>query len=181
MRPEIRRPGALCLALLLQVFVLSGFIHPCCLDGGGDGGHAAHGSASGTATVSGDSEAPSHEGHHGATPVEDLRGHASHAGSAGMDEGGHDLSPRSVDARESVEATAHEGDHSCGGCEGNCGLCCQTAGTSFLPGPVHVTVRPDAAHRLLRPARLATTTLPAPPAFLLPFANAPPSPATVTI
>jgi len=89
--------------------------------------------------------------------------HGAAPGSASMDDGAGD-----------------DQDHSCGGCEGNCGLCCQNAGATFLPGPIATVETAESVDRMVRPARMGVAVLPAPPAFLLPFANAPPSPAPVT-
>jgi hypothetical protein len=170
MRSRFHRFGALSLALLLQVFVLSGFIHPCCL-GGEEGSHDAH--DSGTAA-------------HGAPASEDTHGGGGHAmaaggplGSAPMAHHDHGQTPPSEDVQPVDDDGAHSGDHPGGGCEGNCGLCCQSAGGTFLPGPIPAVHGLEDGVGALQPAKLGVSVLPAPPAFLLPFANAPPSPATV--
>lgn len=60
------------------------------------------------------------------------------------------------------------------GCEGTCGLCCQTVDQVALTTVATVAVE-VALSGPVEPARLASAVLPAPPAFLLPPSTAPPA------
>jgi hypothetical protein len=149
-RSPSTRIGALALTLLLQVFVGSALLHPCCLDSDAEGGHgtvvsvadAHHGGHDG-------GSAPMHGAHADAGPASGAHG-SGHAG-----HGGHD------DAGDS-------------GCEGLCGFCCQTAGLTGIPAPPVATAAADhASLPLVRPVPVAIRG--SDTAHLLPWANAPPA------
>ena len=149
MRKSTRRAGALWLTLLLQVFVLSGFVHPCCLGGM-------------------DSMDGSHSGMHG----EAAAGHDGDDG--GMDHGVHGADAPADNGHTHEMVQADEDAHECPGCDGNCELCCQTPGTDLFdrsapPSPVR-----SGSTLLVGPISWATVSFPSAPAFLLPFANGPP-------
>ncbi len=149
MRKSIRRGGALWLTLLLQVFVLSGFVHPCCL-GGMDGMDASHAGMHGDA-------APGQDGDHGSMD------HGVHGANAPVD-GGH--------AHQMVQAD--EDAHECPGCDGNCELCCQTPGADLFVRSSPPSWVASGPTLLVGPTPSATVFFPSAPAFLLPFANGPP-------
>lgn len=149
-RTPSTRLGALGLGLLLQLFVASSLLHPCCLAMGMEGGGVS------TAVA----EAPVPSDHHG-------HGAPAHGG------GHHDAD---------LGTGAHSGhggqDHD-NGCDGACGLCCQVAGVLGLPATPATVASPDlasvATHAVARPDPLRSAT-----AYLLPWANAPPTPRSVS-
>lgn len=159
MRKSIRRGGALWLTLLLQVFVLSGFVHPCCL-GGMDGMQASHAGMHGDA-------APGQDGDHGAMD----HGAMDHGA---MEQGVH------VDHAPAGDGHAHElgqpdeDVHECPGCDGTCELCCQTPGAGMFVRTVQPGAVADGPTLLVGPPPSAKVSFPRAPAFLLPFANGPP-------
>ena len=136
--------------LLLQVFVLSGFIHACCLTAGASlVGHADH-----PAPVSAHSEhgggAVGADHHHGPDDQHDEHHH-------------HDF------------GESDDSSDACGGCAaGGCGFCCEIAGTPALPTPPVAENLFAAPDPVVRATRTVQAELPSAPAFLLPPANAPP-------
>lgn len=148
-RTPSTRLGALGLGLLLQLFVASSLLHPCCLGMGMEEGGAPHAVAEASVPSGHDAHhTPAHGGGH---PDADL-GAGTHAGHGGQD---HD-----------------------NGCDGACGLCCQVAGVLGLPASPAAVASPGlasvAAHAIARPDPLRSAT-----AYLLPWANAPPAPRSV--
>ena len=149
MRKSIRRGGALWLTLLLQVFVLSGFVHPCCL-GGMDGMQASHAGTHGEA-------APSHDGDHG-----------------GMDHGVHATDAPAEGGAAHQVAQPDEDGHECPGCDGTCALCCQTPGSDVLAPSVSSVRAVDGPTLMVGPAPSPKVFFPRAPDHLLPFATGPP-------
>lgn len=162
------RSGAFGLILLLQVFVASSLLHPCCLAMGmegpaasavvegqahdsepvASGSHAAHGPSSthDVGSIHRDGSAPegravSHAGHGSAA------GHAGH--------GGHDADDD--------------------GCDGACGFCCQVAGVLGLPAHPASVAEAD-FESVPSAARARAAVLRSATAHLIPWANAPPTP-----
>jgi hypothetical protein len=154
-RPPSTRLGAFALTLLLQVFVGSSLLHPCCLASDVDGGHAS---------------AP--------VPTADL-GHGAHGG-----EGGLHHAPDHASTAGHGGLVAHDSGHAGhgghddadgSGCEGLCGFCCQTAGLEAIPAtPASIDAVDHAPVPASRPLRVAIRG--SDTAHLVPWANAPPAP-----
>lgn len=143
-RSEIR-VGAAGMGLLLQVFLFSMLLHPCCLG-------LQHEDGSGAPGVSLAEASPA--GGHGA---HDAPGEGSPHGNAGH-------------VPASGEHTHEGGDDGCGGA---CGLCCQSVGADALPDvPVALDAVPGeggfSSVAAPRSVRIPT------PSYLLPFSNGPP-------
>ncbi len=177
MRSFHRRPAALGLLLLLQVFVLSGYIHACCLSGGhmghGGGEHGGHGvDAAVPMEMEGAAHASSpHADGHAADHV----GHDAHSA-----HGGHGDAHAGHSEAASAPAGDTGHDHSapadpCGNCGDACDFCCQTASGSALAGTVGSDALQSNPDLTLRSIRSVRVELPAAPAFFLPFANGPPA------
>jgi len=148
MRSPVHRLGALGLGLLLQVFVFSGFLHPCCLG-------EAHGAN--TAQIGAAAEM---EGGHGSA-----HGHGP---------AGHDAASQS--SGDVDTSAGHSSSHnSCEGCESDaCGLCCQSVGAALAASSIRTGHLLDGASHFAAPPSLVPSHGTPAPAFLLPFANGPP-------
>lgn len=149
------RLGASGLTLLMQVFVVSSLLHPCCLTGDmGAEGVAAHGHAPSVVTPAASAHASGADAH----------GTAAH--------GGHEV------GAEAPITGAHQGHAGHGGsddseCEGRCGFCCQVAGFAGLPAPPMAGI--SAAEIAASPARFPLAEVRAfHTAYLASWANAPP-------
>jgi hypothetical protein len=170
MRSPSHRLGALWLGLLLQVFTFSGFLHPCCLLGGGGAMsvHAGAHAVDGDGGLHGDA-AHGHGPHDDAGPGgAELVGHADAAGGPHSHGGAYGVG-------DHPEADAGDpSDQECPDCDGVCGLCCQRPGAALAPSGAQaggVLDAPAVFAAASEPAASPRTPI---PAFLLPFANGPP-------
>ena len=143
-RSEIRI-GAAGMGLLLQVFLFSMLLHPCCLG-------LAHAGEPGASVA----------------PLAESSSTGAHAGhGAPRDEAQH------ADAGHESPSGSHSHENGDDGCGGACGLCCQSVGDVALPGvPVAMDVVQESGVSS-RPVAPRSVRLSA-PSYLLPFANGPP-------
>lgn len=165
-RTPVTRLGAFGLALLMQLFVASSLLHPCCLTGdmvavGGAESHGTHAAAT--------QGADDHAHVHAAAAVADDMSPSSASIVSQASHGSHAAQP--------AGASAHAGHgHSGSGdsdCEGRCGFCCQVAGFAGIPAsPVASVSAGEIAASMARfpisEVRASDT------AYLVPWANAPP-------
>lgn len=172
-RTPASRLGAFGLALLMQVFVVSSLLHPCCLTGD----MAPVGGASSVGAAA--DAAPPHEVHgHGSHGVV-VDGHAAAGHMAAGHAAAGDMSAgHAASAHANAQtAAAHSGHGHSGsddsGCEGRCGFCCQVAGFTGVPAPPVAEI--SAAEIAASIARFAIAEVRgSDTAYLLPWANAPP-------
>ncbi|MEK9504792.1 hypothetical protein [Gaopeijia maritima] len=169
-RTPVTRLGAFGLALLMQLFVASSLLHPCCLTGdlGPMGGMESHGTHDAVTDAPHGDHAPDHA-HGPGGSADPTPSSFAPAASNGAHAAAH--------AAQAAAANAHAGHgHSGSGdsdCEGRCGFCCQVAGFAGIPASPIASI--SAAEIAASIARFPVSEVRASHrAYLAPWANAPP-------